>query len=97
MSGEEVPFRSMKITLSEVAVETLDKIVKKASFRSSSSGIEECIRATYDVIEEIESVAGKRGDLQVTMTKENEAEAFIRILARFSRFTGRRVGVKTNK
>ncbi len=49
MSGEEVPFKSMKITLSDDVLEKTLELMKTGSFRSYSNVIEECIRAVYDV------------------------------------------------
>lgn len=49
MSEEEVPFKSMKITLSEEALDMLAILRKKGYFRSNSMTIEECIRAIHDI------------------------------------------------
>jgi metal-responsive CopG/Arc/MetJ family transcriptional regulator len=85
--SEENPFKSIKITLSEEALSRLDKIVKNASFRSSSSGIEECIRLVYDLIEEVHSTIGReKGTYRVDV--QDEAQSFVRMATRMSRFTG---------
>ncbi len=87
--SEETPFKSMKITLSEEAINRLEKIMKRASFRSNSSTVEECVRVVYDIIYEIYSVCGgPDGELKAS-TKDQESEAFVRIVMRMSRFTGR--------
>ena len=87
--SEETPFRSIKITLSEEALARLDFIVKQASFRSYSSGIEECIRAIYDLTKEVWSVTGQPEEPYVSASKDMESEAFKRITMRMSRFTRR--------
>jgi len=51
--SEEVPFKSMKITLSEEAVEKLNKLRQGGAFRSDSATIEECIRAINDMIDDL--------------------------------------------
>ena len=89
MAKKELPFKSIKITLSSEALHRLDYITKQASFRSYSSGIEECVRVVYDLIREIYSVAGDTSQSTITLSEENEAEAFKRILMRMARFTGR--------
>jgi hypothetical protein len=85
---EETPFKSMKITLSEEALARLDKIVKNASFRSYSAGIEECIRGLSDVLVEVGTVIGD-SNVAVTATEYEEARGFERIAMRLSRFTGK--------
>lgn len=89
MSEPEYPFKSLKITLSEEALARLDEIVKKSSFRSYSSGVEECIRVVYDVMAEVHSVIGQPHAPLTTPTIDEEIEGFKRISMRMSRFTGR--------
>jgi len=85
--SEEIPFKSMKITLSDEAISRLAWIVKKASFRSNSSGVEECIRVVYDLIQEVASTIGfEKGSHFVS--KEKQSEAFTRMAMRMVRFTG---------
>ena len=48
--SEEKPFKSMRITLSDDAVEKLTIIKKRGRFRSYSGTIEEVIRAMYELI-----------------------------------------------
>ena len=51
--SEETPFKSIKITLSEEAIRKLSGLRKGGSFRSDSATIEECIRTTFDISEDI--------------------------------------------
>jgi Arc/MetJ-type ribon-helix-helix transcriptional regulator len=53
--SEEAPFKSIKITLSEEAIEKLCELRQGGSFRSDSAAIEECIRAMSDMYNELES------------------------------------------
>lgn len=82
-------FKPVRITLSEEAFNQMDDIMKNAAFRSYSSTIEECIRATHDIIEEVHIVAGSRGDSLVKPTVDQCIESLNRIIMRMSRFTGR--------
>lgn len=97
MSDKELPFKSIKITLSSEALARLNFIVKEASFRSYSSGIEECIRAVYDLMYEAYSVVGDPTQQAVDMNVNERAEGFRRMIMRLSRFTGRSFVVKTPK
>jgi metal-responsive CopG/Arc/MetJ family transcriptional regulator len=96
MSEPESPFKSLKITLSDEALARLDEIVRKASFRSYSSGVEECIRVVYDVMAETYSVIGELNAPITTPTIEEESRGFQRIVMRMSRFTGRQL-IPTSK
>lgn len=87
MSEEE--FKSVRITLSEEAMKRLEMIMRDAAFRSYSSAIEECIRATFDVIEEIYIVAGDKNSPDVVPTTKECIDSLSRIIMRMSRFTGR--------
>jgi len=51
--SEEVPFKSMKITLSEEAYEKLNILRQGGAFRSDSATIEECIRAVNDMLDDL--------------------------------------------
>lgn len=86
---EEVSFKSMKITLSEEALDRVGKIMQYAAFRSYSSTIEECIRAVWDIMDEIFILAGERGEPEVHTTVEQGTESLNRIVMRMNRFTGR--------
>ena len=89
MSEEE--FKSIRITLSHEAFDRLEKIMKGAKFRSNSSTIEECIRVLYDIMKDITSVIGKRGDPDVTWTDADAKMVFRMIITRMERITGRRL------
>jgi Arc/MetJ-type ribon-helix-helix transcriptional regulator len=92
MSGEEVPFRSMKITLSEEALERLAELRRGGAFRSDSATIEECIRTISDVVNDL--VAEAQRALQF---KEEfipiavQAETLRRIVLRIKRFDATRM------
>jgi len=95
MSDKELPFKSIKITLSSEALARLDYIVKQASFRSYSSGVEECIRAIYDLVQEVEAVVGANEQPITTPTIDEVTRAFERIGMRMTRFTGRSIVPKS--
>jgi Arc/MetJ-type ribon-helix-helix transcriptional regulator len=88
MSSEEVPFKSMKITLSEDVIDKLSELVKTGSFRSNSSAVEECIRIAYDMIVDMNVLlASQRGkSLTPIQIAEAQQEAFRRYLLRLARF-----------
>lgn len=48
--SEETPFKSLKITLSDEALDKLSKLRFTACMRSDSATIEECIRTFYDIV-----------------------------------------------
>jgi Arc/MetJ-type ribon-helix-helix transcriptional regulator len=52
--SEETPFKSIKITLSEEALDILAELRKKGYFRSDSMTIEESIRALFAMSNEME-------------------------------------------
>jgi len=95
MSEEEL--RAIRITLSEEAFSCLDKIMKESSFRNYSSAIEECIRATYDVTDEITELVGKRGDPPVEVSDADCTGSLMRILMIMYRFSGRRPAARKNE
>jgi hypothetical protein len=97
MSEPESSFKSLKITLSDEALARLAEIVKNASLRSLSSGIEECIRVVYDVIDEVHSVTGRPTAPLTNPTVEEESDGFERISMRMARFTGRYLVPKPKK
>lgn len=87
---EEVPFKSLKITLSEEALEKLNDLRIGGSFRSDSATIEECIRVTRDIFEDvltqirIHKIPGKE---ELTPVSESEhTELLRRIITRIGRF-----------
>jgi len=85
-------FKPIRITLSEEAFDRMEKIMKGAKFRSYSSTIEECIRAIFDIIDEIHVVGGEKDDSTVhTPSDEYLVDSMIRIIMRMRRFTGRTI------
>lgn len=90
----EEEFKPIRITLSQEAFERLEKIKNAAKFRSHSATIEECIRIFYDVLQDIHSVIGERGDPFTPFELNRAAEAFKTIAIRMERITGRKYGLK---
>ena len=97
---EDVPFKSMSITLSDEALEKLALLKQGGAFGSDSATIEECIRAVYgmfeDTISEIDR-AQKNNDGQVkTMDLGSQAEMLRRFLMLINRF-GRNIPLSQPK
>ena len=87
MSDEEVPFRSMKITLSEEAINRLVDLRQRGAFRSDSATIEECIRVIHDISTDLSmeldsAIAKKQQPIPFTL----QAEALKRTIVRIGRF-----------
>jgi len=82
-------FKPIRVTLSEEAFGHMEEIMRDAKFRSYSSTIEECIRAVYDVINEIYRIGGVPGDPEIQPTAHDYTDSMIHIIIRMSRFTGR--------
>lgn len=82
-------FKPVRITLSQEAFDRMERIMKDAAFRSYSSTIEECIRVVFDIVREIESTAGRKGDPEIDVPLEVRVESWNRILMRMGRFTER--------
>ena len=88
--SEETPFKSIKITLSEEAIRKLSGLRKGGSFRSDSATIEECIRTTFDISEDIfseleiwnEKNKGKKKVMPIAL----QAELLKRVGMRLDRF-----------
>ncbi|MCJ7630836.1 hypothetical protein MUP77_00310 [Candidatus Bathyarchaeota archaeon] len=93
MSEEEVPFKSLKITLSDDVLEKLALLLRTGSFRSQSSTIEECIRAVYDVSLDMVALLNTVPQAQ-TMLPAAQQEAFRRYMMRMMRFVASRVQQK---
>ncbi len=92
ITGKKEPFKSIRITLSEEATDILEKIMNDASFRSTSSTIEECIRAISDIISEMYLVLGQLEpgeESNLVINDEEFVQSFQRIVMRLNRFTGR--------
>ena len=87
-------FKSIRITLSEEAFDRMEEIMKKASFRSYSSTVEECIRAIYDVIRDLNRVMGTEGKLH---TPTELAYEYKTIATRLSRFTGAILEIRSSQ
>lgn len=83
---EEVPFKSMKITLSEEAIRLLAALRHKGSYRSDSATIEDCIRAIYDVSLDIATEVGSALKGKRSMSIIEIRELTRRISVRISRF-----------
>lgn len=90
MSKEEPSFKSLRVTLSEEAFERLDDIMKRGSFRSYSSTVEECVRVVYEIIRDISTQieeTSKREDEGVS--DEEMRDMFLRVSTRMARFIGK--------
>jgi len=85
-----MPFKSIRVTLSDEAVDRMEHIMKSARFRSASSTIEECIRVTYDLMQEVYSVSPP-GAPPRTQSEAEVRSFFERAIMRLSRFTGARL------
>jgi Arc/MetJ-type ribon-helix-helix transcriptional regulator len=85
MSEEEVPFKSMKITLSDDVLEKLAELLKAGYFRSHSNAIEECIRTVFDIYVDMLTVCKSTPKGQ-RIADQSQQEAFRRYLMRMSRF-----------
>ena len=87
MLRKEVPFKSIKITLSEEAINRLAQLRSRGSLRSDSATIEECIRTIYDISIDIAAEVDRtiRGN-QKFMPVHIQAETLRRIAIRMLRF-----------
>lgn len=98
MSQEEPSFKSLRITLSEEALERLDEIMKEAAFRSYSSTVEECIRVVYEIMRDISTqidLTSKRKEKEVS--DEEMRDMFLRVSTRMARFIGKIAVVERKK
>ena len=88
--SEEVPFKSMKITLSEEALQKLCELRTGGAFRSDSATIEECIRTMYTIIEdlklEIRRLPKDKDGKPEIMALDRQAEILRRIGFMVARF-----------
>ena len=85
MPEEEVSFRSIKITLSEEALDKLELLKLTGSFRSYSMTIEETIRGLFDVLKEL-YIAEYRAKGEKPIPDELKLEAAKNIAVRLYRF-----------
>jgi hypothetical protein len=88
--SEEIPFKSMKITLSEEAYEKLTILRQGGAFRSDSATIEECIRAVNGMIDDLifefdirKGLNANTDGLGDTITAVNIVKLFVSKLGRF--------------
>lgn len=85
-------FKSLRITLSQEAFDRMETIMKTAKFRSYSSTVEECLRTTYDIMEDVYLLAGERdAEVIVYPTAQDCLEVLKKIIIRMYRITGRTV------
>lgn len=82
-------FKAIRITLSQEAFDRMEKIMKDAKFRSYSSTIEECIRITSDIMDDIYLLAGERDAPMCNVEDKDLAETMRHTIIRMSRITGR--------
>lgn len=86
MSEEEVPFKSIKITLSEEALRVLSVLRKRGSFRSNSMTVEECLRAIFDITVDFAArarVYAKKGEDIPQVEEQRALRSYLLRLARF--------------
>lgn len=86
--SEEAEFKSMRITISDEASARLEGIMKRASFRSYSSTVEECIRVVHDLTSEIYTLTKTPDGQFRKMTHEDKLAGFDRLVIRMQRITG---------
>jgi hypothetical protein len=82
----EKPFRKIRLTLSEVAIEKLARLRDVGYFRSDSSTVEECIRVMDDIADEISALVQEGEDTGKKVSLQNQAIVLQRIDVRASRF-----------
>ena len=86
MSEEEVPFKSIKITLSEEAIDMLTTLRLKGAFRSNSMTIEGCIRAIYEICGDIQTYLRFYRDKNEIVPNVEQLSAYKRYVLRLARF-----------
>ena len=84
---EEEPFRKIRLTLSEDAIEKIGTLKSEGYFRSDSMTVEECIRAIYDIVEDLKVSSGASRKKPILIDDQTASEIFGRIAIRLSRFT----------
>ena len=83
---EEVPFRSVRVTLSDEAMAMVAELRRTGSLRSDSATIEECIRAVYDVYEDMQMMGRVAKQQERKVSINEQAESYRRHVIRLSRF-----------
>lgn len=86
MVKEASSFKSMKITLSEEALDLLEDIKEKGCFRSHSMAIEESIRALHDVLTHLDQGMAFAKD-EKPIPDAKKLEVIRDIAVRLSRFS----------
>jgi len=84
--SEELPFKSIKITLSEEALDMLEEIKRRGCFRSYSMAIEESIRALFDVLNDLDLGMRHAKDGK-PIPDEKKLEVVRDVAVRLSRFS----------
>ncbi|MDH5448632.1 MAG: hypothetical protein OEX01_06495 [Candidatus Bathyarchaeota archaeon] len=87
--SEETPFKSIKITLSEEALDMLAILRKKGYFRSDSMAIEESIRTVYAVSGDLEGMLLYLGEEKRGASPQEMSEWLRRVTHRVTRFMSR--------
>jgi len=83
---EEAPFKSVRVTLSAEAMAMVAELRRTGSFRSDSATIEECIRAVYDVYEDMQMMGRVAKQQERKVSINEQAESYRRHVIRLSRF-----------
>jgi len=91
--SEEVPFKSLKITLSDEAIAKLQKLRTTAALRSDSATIEECIRTFYEIAMDVYYEADRAAQSALSTNSKlkpidigTQAELLRKIFLRMTRF-----------
>jgi len=84
--SEEAPFRSVKITLSEEALDRLAELRAIGSCRSDSATVEECIRTIYDIVIDVSSEMAIAREKKLVLSFAEQAELLRRVIVRIARF-----------
>jgi len=87
--SEEVPFKSIRVTLSEEAVRILEDLRQRGYFRSDSMTIEECIRAVYAISNDMGAVASMQRGKGEKVPVTEQLEGYRRVVMRLARFIPR--------
>jgi len=87
---QDVPFKTLKVTLSDEALEKLALLRQGGAFNSDSAAIEECVRMIYamfqDTVSELERAKVDRTGQVETMDLGRQAEMLRRFLLMLNRF-----------
>lgn len=81
--SQELPFKTMNITLSEEAYRQLTELKAGGAFQSDSAGVEECVRAVYTILEDVGRTASNSKDWRGNpkgLSNEDQVRLLIRVV-----------------